>query len=91
MHATIAPGTDLLLDHPADLLTTLDALLLRAARLHPDAIAWGALRHDAASVLARAVGDGALPSWLTVGPDEPPAVVARTLAAARRRVARATG
>jgi hypothetical protein len=59
------------------------ASLLHAAGDTPlDAPTWAPLRCDARAVTARLAGAGRIPSHLVVASDDPPAVVARTLAAA---------
>lgn len=62
-------------------------LLAIAAVLPPDDDAWEDLRAVAGDAIDDLIGRGALPSHLTVGRGDPPAVVSRTLAVVVRRLA----
>lgn len=51
---------------------------------------WQRLRDASGGVVAVLIAGGRLPQHLTVGPNDPPVLVARTLAAAWERVMRAS-
>lgn len=64
-------------------LERLRALLDAAAELDlTDHERWRRLRATARPVIAVLVAGGRLPAYLAIGPDDPPVLVARTLAAA---------
>lgn len=66
-------------------VTRLRPLLAAAAELDPqDREGWIRLRRVARLTTAGLVAGGALPGHLAVGPDDAPALVARTVAAAWR-------
>ena len=81
-HDELRTPTD---ERGTDAVTRLRPLLAAAGELDlRDREAWVRLRHAARLTTAALVAGGSLPEHLAVSPDDPPALVTRTLAAAWR-------
>ena len=64
-----------------------ERLLDAAATLDlDDRAAWSRLHAAARKVIGALIADDRLPDHLAIGPDDPPVLISRTLAAARRHV-----
>lgn len=90
----LAPG----IERHVDVTATRDAGSGALTRLRPlldaagmldldDREGWNQLRHAAQATTAELVTAGVLPEHLAVGADDPPVVIARTIAAAWRHAA----